>query len=149
MCYYLSRSDGLVKVPLPGYVASWILTQQRLRIYFLLGSIKFKNFFVGWLMKETFYNSYSSYLTKYFGCRVHKISLDAGMTCPNRDGSKGTGGCAYCDAKGSGSGAYLRSPSIEEQILQGKTFLKRRFGAQKFIAYFQSFSNTYAPIPIL
>jgi len=95
------------------------------------------------------YSSYSAYLTKYFGCRVHKISLDAGMTCPNRDGSKGTGGCVYCDAKGSGSGAYRRSPSIATQILQGKTFLKQRYGAQKFIAYFQSFSNTYAPLPIL
>jgi uncharacterized protein len=100
-------------------------------------------------MTEPFYYAYSSYLTGYFGCRVHKISLDAGMTCPNRDGSKGTGGCAYCDAKGSGSGAYLQSPSIARQILEGKTFLKRRFGAEKFIAYFQSYSNTYAPISIL
>jgi hypothetical protein len=100
-------------------------------------------------MTEPFYNSYSSYLTNYFGCRVHKISLDAGMTCPNRDGSKGTGGCAYCDAKGSGPSAYFQSISVEKQLLQGKTFLKKRFGAQKFIAYFQSYSNTYAPISIL
>jgi len=92
------------------------------------------------------YNSYRTYLRNLFGCRVQKISLDAGLTCPNRDGTKGTGGCVYCDAQGSGSGAFSRFPSISEQLLQGKRFLKQRYGAQKFIAYFQSFSNTYGPL---
>ncbi|MBA4393488.1 MAG: TIGR01212 family radical SAM protein [Desulfobacca sp.] len=91
------------------------------------------------------YYTYSSYLSKRFGCRVQKISLDAGMTCPNRDGTKGTGGCVYCDARGSGSGASSGTPSIKEQMLQGQGFLKQRYGAKKFIAYFQSFSNTYGP----
>ncbi|MFH0788234.1 MAG: TIGR01212 family radical SAM protein [Pseudomonadota bacterium] len=95
------------------------------------------------------YYTYSSYLVKLFGCRVQKISLDAGLTCPNRDGTKGTGGCVYCDAQGSGSGAFRRSPSIRQQMLQGKDFLKQRYGAKKFIAYFQSFSNTYAPVDLL
>lgn len=95
------------------------------------------------------YTTYSSYLVKLFGCRVQKISLDAGLTCPNRDGTKGTGGCVYCDAQGSGSGAFRRSPSIRQQMLQGKDFLKQRYGAKKFIAYFQSFSNTYAPVDLL
>jgi uncharacterized protein len=97
-------------------------------------------------MNQLPYKSYSSYLTEYFGCRVHKISLDAGLTCPNRDGSKGWGGCVYCDAKGSGTGAYLQWPSLASQIVRGKDFLKKRYGAQKFIAYFQSFSNTYASL---
>ncbi|MEW6184694.1 MAG: TIGR01212 family radical SAM protein [Thermodesulfobacteriota bacterium] len=95
------------------------------------------------------YNSYSSYLTGLFGGRVQKISLDAGMSCPNRDGSKGRGGCIYCDQRGSGTGVYARTPSIREQILRGKQFLKDRYKAEKFIAYFQSFSNTYAPLETL
>jgi radical SAM protein (TIGR01212 family) len=92
------------------------------------------------------YYTYGSYLGKLFGCRVQKISLDAGLTCPNRDGTKGTGGCVYCDAQGAGSGGSSHTPSISEQMLQGKRFLKKRYGAEKFIAYFQSFSNTYGPL---
>jgi uncharacterized protein len=95
------------------------------------------------------YNDYAAYLKNLFGCRVQKITLDAGLTCPNRDGTKGTGGCLYCDEQGSGSGAARRLPSIRDQVRQGKAFLGRRYGAQKFIAYFQSFSNTYAPLPVL
>jgi uncharacterized protein len=95
------------------------------------------------------YNHYRTYLTGLFGYRVQKISLDAGLTCPNRDGTKGTGGCIYCDAGGSGTGAYERTPSISQQIIQGKSLLKKRYKAEKFIAYFQSFSNTYAPVETL
>jgi radical SAM protein (TIGR01212 family) len=95
------------------------------------------------------YNHYGKYLTGLFGCRVQKISLDAGMTCPNRDGAKGSGGCIYCNESGSGTGAYARTPSISQQMLQGKTLLKKRYKAEKFIAYFQSFSNTYAPVELL
>lgn len=100
-------------------------------------------------MNNQSYNRYSSYLKKIFDCRVQKISLDAGLTCPNRDGTKGVGGCLYCDSRGSGTGAYSKTPSITQQILQGKSFLKDRYGAGKFIAYFQSFSNTYAPLEVL
>ena len=96
-----------------------------------------------------FYNEYSRYLKNLFGCRVQKITLDAGLTCPNRDGSKGEGGCLYCDSKGSGSGAFARLPDIRDQIQEGKRFLRGRYKAEKFIAYFQSFSNTYAPLPVL
>ena len=95
------------------------------------------------------YNHYGAYLVKLFGCRVQKISLDAGLTCPNRDGTKGTGGCIYCDDQGSGSGAFERIPSISRQILEGKSILKKRYKAEKFIAYFQSFSNTYASVETL
>lgn len=100
-------------------------------------------------MSSFLYNEYSRYLKNLFGCRVHKITLDAGLTCPNRDGTKGWGGCSYCDGLGSGSGAARRLPEIRDQIGQGKAFLRRRYGAEKFIAYFQAFSNTYAPLPVL
>ena len=84
-------------------------------------------------------------LRKRFGCRVQKISLDAGLTCPNRDGTIGRGGCIYCNDRGSGTGA-APSLSITAQLEEAKAFLRRRYKAEKFIAYFQSFSNTYAPV---
>jgi len=91
------------------------------------------------------YYDLNSYLRNIFGCRVQKISLDAGLTCPNRDGHISTGGCIYCNSRGSGTGASSQGLSITEQIMRGKEFLKKRYKAQKFIAYFQSFSNTYGP----
>ena len=91
------------------------------------------------------YYDLNSYLRNIFGCRVQKISLDAGLTCPNRDGRISTGGCIYCNSRGSGTGASSQGLSITEQIMRGKEFLKKRYKAQKFIAYFQSFSNTYGP----
>ena len=91
------------------------------------------------------YYDLNSYLRKVFGCRVQKISLDAGLTCPNRDVRISTGGCMYCNSRGSGTGASRQGLSITEQIMRGKEFLKKRYKAQKFIAYFQSFSNTYGP----
>jgi radical SAM protein (TIGR01212 family) len=95
-------------------------------------------------MKSPYYDL-NSYLRNIFGCRVQKISLDAGLTCPNRDGRISTGGCIYCNSRGSGTGASRQGLSITEQIMRGKEFLRRRYKAQKFIAYFQSFSNTYGP----
>lgn len=95
------------------------------------------------------YRDYKTYLYEIFGCKVHKISLDAGLTCPNRDGTVGTGGCIYCNSKGSGTGAHYRSPSIRDQIIDSMSYLRKRFKAEKFLAYFQSFSNTYAPLPKL
>ena len=95
------------------------------------------------------YNDLNTYYQSLFGCRVQKITIDAGLTCPNRDGTSSTGGCIYCNARGSGSGAFDRGLSVTDQLLQGKTFLARRYKAKKFIAYFQSFSNTYAPPEIL
>jgi len=92
------------------------------------------------------YNDLSSYLRGLFGCRVQKITLDAGLSCPNRDGTIATGGCIYCNSRGSGTGAHVRGASIAAQLQAGKVAMARRYAAQKFIAYFQSFSNTYAPI---
>jgi radical SAM protein (TIGR01212 family) len=89
------------------------------------------------------------FLRARFGERVHKVALDAGLTCPNRDGTKGTGGCIYCNPRGSGTGAWSRGLSIAGQIDASRERLTRRFKAKKFIAYFQSFSNTYAPLGVL
>jgi radical SAM protein (TIGR01212 family) len=95
---------------------------------------------------EKRYNDLNSYLRGIFGCRVQKITLDAGLSCPNRDGTVSTGGCIYCNVRGSGTGAHAVGLSITRQLIEGKKSLARRYKAQKFIAYFQSFSNTYAPI---
>ncbi len=92
------------------------------------------------------YRDLNSYLKERFGERVQKITLDAGLTCPNRDGRVGTGGCLYCNARGSGTGAWGRGQSIPAQMEAGIARLSRRYGAARFIAYFQSFSNTYAPV---
>ena len=95
------------------------------------------------------YRDLAAWLRQRFGCRVQKISLDAGMTCPNRDGRAGTGGCVYCNATGSGTGAHAAGLSITEQLRRGRESLGRRYGASAFIAYFQSFTNTYAPVETL
>ena len=95
-------------------------------------------------MKNRYFDL-NTYLRDIFGCRVQKISLDAGLSCPNRDGFIATGGCIYCNSRGSGTGAFKKGMSITEQIMKGKEFLKKRYKAKKFIAYFQSFSNTYGP----
>ena len=99
-------------------------------------------------MAAMLYRDYNSYLRETFGCRVQKISLDAGLSCPNRDGTFARSGCIYCNEKGSGTGA-ARFATISEQVRAGKERLARRYKAKKFIAYFQSFSNTYAPLPRL
>jgi radical SAM protein (TIGR01212 family) len=95
-------------------------------------------------MKDRYYDL-NTYFRNKFGCRVQKIPLDAGLTCPNRDGRISTGGCIYCNSRGSGTGATKKGLSITTQILKAKEFLRKRYKAQKFIAYFQSFSNTYGP----
>ncbi|OGP97773.1 MAG: TIGR01212 family radical SAM protein [Deltaproteobacteria bacterium RBG_19FT_COMBO_46_9] len=96
------------------------------------------------------YRDYNSYLRDIFGERVQKISLDAGFSCPNRDGTISDTGCIFCDSRGSGSGAMIkRGLSIDEQIMEGIRSAVKRYKARKFIAYFQSFTNTYAPLPRL
>ncbi len=91
------------------------------------------------------YNDFNTYLRSIFGCRVQKITIDAGLSCPNRNGTISTGGCIYCNALGSGTGAHAKGLSVTDQIIQGKRALSKRYKAKKFIAYFQSFSNTYGP----
>ena len=101
------------------------------------------------LSRKRRYHALSDFLRSRFGTRVQKVTLDAGFTCPNRDGTRGRGGCIYCNALGSGTGAFRQGLSIREQMLQGMARLARRYKAQKFIAYFQAFSNTYAPVEVL
>ncbi len=92
------------------------------------------------------YYDLNSYFKETFGFRVHKLSLDAGLTCPNRDGKISSEGCIYCNQKGSGTGAHEKGLSITEQILQNKEAVSKRFKVNKFIGYFQSYTNTYAPL---
>jgi radical SAM protein (TIGR01212 family) len=91
------------------------------------------------------YRTLSADLRERFGRRVQKITLDAGLTCPHRGPDK-TGGCIYCNASGSGTGSHARGLGLSTQVEQQILFMRRRYKAQAFIAYFQSFSNTYAPV---
>ncbi|MBU1170087.1 MAG: TIGR01212 family radical SAM protein [Proteobacteria bacterium] len=92
------------------------------------------------------YNDLNHHLRSIFGERVQKLTVDAGFSCPNRDGTLSTGGCIYCSPKGSGTGAHALGLSISEQIMQSKPGLIRRYKARKFMVYFQAFSNTYGPL---
>ena len=89
------------------------------------------------------YSDYNTYLRKLFGQRVQKISIDAGLSCPNRDGTISKKGCIYCNSKGSGSGMFQKGLSIKEQIEANKIGAIKKYKAKKFLAYFQSYSNTY------
>ena len=92
------------------------------------------------------YTTLNSYLKDRFGCKVYKIALDGGFTCPNRDGTVGTDGCIFCSKCGSGDFAESREKSISEQIADGKKRVSKKIKDGKYIAYFQAFTNTYAPV---
>ena len=94
---------------------------------------------------EKRYYPYSQYIRKTFNKKVYKITLDAGFYCPNRDGTISTGGCLFCDEVGSFSRCNEQKLSIKEQITKSIEKLSSQFKAEAFIAYFQSYSNTYAP----
>ena len=83
-------------------------------------------------------------LRRRFGCRVQKVPVHAGLTCPNRDGTRGRGGCLYCDPHGSAAPGARPDLPVGEQLERGMEAARRRFGAGRFIAYFQAFTNTYA-----
>ncbi len=90
------------------------------------------------------YNSYSEYFKNQFGTRVQKVTLDAGFTCPNRDGTKGTGGCTYCNNDAFNPSYCQPHKSITQQISEGIEFHQKRYRrAKNFLAYFQAYSNTY------
>lgn len=95
------------------------------------------------------YLSFNKYLKDKFGQKVYKISLDGGFTCPNRDGKTGTRGCIFCSKGGSGDFAESREMSITEQIENGKKKVEKKIKSGKYIAYFQAFTNTYAPVEML
>lgn len=89
------------------------------------------------------YRSLNSWLKVTFGGPVRKVSIDAGLGCPNRPGGTGPGGCIYCNERGSGTGAHTSQLSVTEQLERGIDFLSTRYKTKNFIAYFQSYSNTF------
>ena len=92
------------------------------------------------------FTSYSEYLQKVFGARTYKVVVSSGLTCPTRDGTLGKKACAFCDLRGSSSyfGKQGRGKSVREQLDQRLPGIRERFGSQKFLAYFQSYTNTYS-----
>ena len=92
------------------------------------------------------YNQFSAYLKNRFGAKVYKITIDAGFSCPNRDGTISSGGCIFCDDTGSFSQAHSNLLTIEQQVEQGVQTLSKRFKAEKFMSYFQAYTNTYKPV---
>ena len=92
------------------------------------------------------YHSLNYFLRNKFGEKIYKISLDGGFTCPNRDGKVATGGCTFCSARGSGDFAGSRILSITEQFEDRKEMMQQKWKDGKYIAYFQAYTNTYAPV---
>ena len=92
------------------------------------------------------YNDYGSWIREQFPYRVQKISVDAGFTCPNRDGKVGRGGCVFCDNRTFNPAYCEREKSITQQIIAGKEFFARKYPDMKYLAYFQAFSNTYSDV---
>ena len=92
------------------------------------------------------YNQFSAFLKNKFGAKVYKITIDAGFSCPNRDGTISNGGCIFCDESGSFSQAHSNILPVKEQVDTGAKTLTARFKAEKFMAYFQAYSNTYKPV---
>lgn len=95
------------------------------------------------------YHTLNYFLREKFGEKVFKISLDAGFSCPNRDGTISSGGCVFCSERGSGDFAGDRKFSITSQFEEVKSMMKKKWKGDKYIAYFQPYTNTYAPIEIL
>lgn len=103
--------------------------------------------FMKWLEKP--YHSLDYMLKERFGEKVYKLTLNGGMSCPNRDGKLGTGGCIFCSAGGSGDFAGDPAQSIDQQIAQQKELICKKRPVNTFIAYFQAYTNTYAPVEYL
>lgn len=103
----------------------------------------------GWRAAGLRYYSYGSFLRARFGQRVHKVSIDAGFTCPNVDGTVAVGGCNFCDNRSFSPSRRVRRRPIDEQIDEGIRRLAQRYRAEHFLAYFQPATNTYAPVATL
>lgn len=95
------------------------------------------------------YNEYSQFLKRFFPYKVQKISLNAGFTCPNRDGTKGRGGCTYCNNQTFNPEYCSTEKSITQQLQEGKQFFARKYPEMKYLAYFQAYTNTYSEINVL
>lgn len=98
------------------------------------------------LVTKQLYLSLSNYLQNRFGTKVQRITLEANLNCPNKDGFKAFGGCTFCTGDGSSAGTFDVNDPISCQLENGIKLFSRRFGAKKFISYLQSFTNTYAPV---
>lgn len=94
----------------------------------------------------TVYNTYAKYLQEKYGEKVYKLPINLPLTCPNRDGTLSKGGCIFCGEEGGSFENLPNTLNVKEQILQNKEYIKKRYKANKFIAYFQNFSNTYLPL---
>ena len=94
------------------------------------------------------YRTLNQHYLERFGCKVYKLSIDGGFSCPNRDGTVGTGGCIFCNETGSGDFAVC-GKSITMQLQEAKKWVEKKNKGGKYIAYFQSFTNTYAPADVL
>lgn len=92
------------------------------------------------------YNDFPTFLRKYFPYKVQKISLNAGFTCPNRDGTKGWGGCTYCNNQTFNPDYCRTEKSVTAQLEEGKCFFARKYPEMKYLAYFQAYTNTYAEL---
>ena len=101
------------------------------------------------LHPQLHFNSYGTYLRRRFGFRVSKVNVDAGFTCPNRDGSKGTGGCIYCNNVSFSPKETQAVVPLEEQMAAGIAYHRVRLGSEKFIVYFQKYTNTYGSLELL
>ena len=93
-----------------------------------------------------YYNDYGTWIRRQFPYRVQKISIDAGFTCPNRDGRISSGGCIYCDNRTFNPSYCQRRNSVTQQLEEGKRFFAHKYPDMKYLAYFQAFTNTYAPL---
>lgn len=92
------------------------------------------------------YNSFGEHIRSLFGTTVYKVNIDAGFTCPNRDGTVAVGGCIYCNNDSFRPSSCQSTLPIRTQIENGISYLRKRYGAEQFIAYFQPYTNTYAPV---
>ncbi len=95
------------------------------------------------------YNAFGQYMKDLYSQPVYKVNVDAGFTCPNRDGTVSVGGCIYCNNDSFRPAACTSAASVRDQVEKGIPYLRRRYGAEKFIVYFQPFTNTYAPVGTL
>lgn len=101
------------------------------------------------MAEEQLYTDFAAFLRRFFPFKVQKISINAGFTCPNRDGSKGVGGCTYCNNQTFNPDYCKPSKGIAAQIEEGKRFFARKYPHTKYLAYFQAYTNTYADIDTL
>ena len=99
--------------------------------------------------REMLYNDLSGFLAMHFPCKVQKISINAGFTCPNRDGSVGYGGCTYCNNQTFNPTYCHTGKSVTQQLEEGKRFFVRKYPEMKYLAYFQAYTNTYGELAVL